>query len=69
MVENCIFYRREVIFVSCVDDGIFASPSDAEINQAITEIGAKFDIEYQGTLDDYIGVNIESLTDFKINIL
>ena len=46
-------------------DVIFASPKDTVIDQAITEIRAKFDIEYQGTLDDYIGINIESLSNGK----
>ena len=51
-----------------MDDGIFESPSNTSIDQAITEIGIKFDIENQGNLNDYTGVNIESLTDGKIKI-
>ena len=55
---GCIFYLSEVIFIVCVDYGIFASPSDTEIDQKITDIGSKFDIEYQRNLNDYIGINI-----------
>ena len=51
-----------------MDDGIFASPSDTEIDQAITEIGLKFDIEDQGTLNEYIGVNIQSLPNGKVKL-
>ena len=52
-----------------MDDGIFASPSGSDINQEIMEIGVKFYIEYQGTLDNYIGFNIVSLSNRKINLL
>ena len=55
-----LFYWHEVIFIIYVDDGIFASPTDAEINQGIMDIGAKFYIEDQWNLDDYIDVNIDS---------
>ena len=52
-----------------MDGGIFSSPKNVAITKAITEIQAKFDIKYQGTLDDQIGINIESLPDGKINIV
>ena len=65
---DCVFYRREVIFIVYVYDGIFSSPSDTATDQAITEIWLKFNIEDQVTLDNYIGVNIETPHDGKINI-
>ena len=64
-----MFCQHEVIFTVYVYDGIFASPIEAAIDQAIAEIGAKFYISYQGTLNNYIGVKIESLPDSKINLL
>ena len=63
-----MFYRCEFIFIVYADNGIFASPSDTEIDQATTEIGEKFTIEDQGTLDDYIDVNIDSLPDRKVDL-
>ena len=51
-----------------MDDGIFPSPSDAGIDQVITEIRSKFDIGYQETLDNYIEFNIEYLVNSKINL-
>ena len=44
-VDDCMFYQREVEFIVFVGNGIFAALNDAEINQAIIEIGLKFDIE------------------------
>ena len=64
-----MLYRREVIFIVYVDVGIFTSPSDVETSQTITEIGAKFYIEYQGTLNNYTRSNIEYLPDENIKIL
>ena len=51
-----------------MDNGIFDSLSDTSIDQATAEIGANFDTEDQGTLENYIGINIESLTNRKINL-
>ena len=64
-----MFYQNEVIFVIYVDDGIFASPSYIEIYQAIMEIAAKFGIEGQGDLDEYIDVNMDSLPNGNIKLL
>ena len=68
-MEDCVFYQRKFIFIVYVDESIFSSPSNASIDQAITYIGDKFDIEYQGTLDNYIGFNVQFLPGGKINIL
>ena len=63
-----MIYQREFIFVIYVNDVIFVSPSHTSIDQAIMEIGLKFDIDDQGTLNNYIGLNIESLLDNKIKL-
>ena len=39
------------------------------MDKAIREIGLKFYNEYQGTLHDYISINIDSLSNNKTNIL
>ena len=36
LVDDCMFYRGEVIFIIYVENAIFASPSDIVIDQAIT---------------------------------
>ena len=68
-MDNCVFYGHEVIFIVYMDRKMFSSPSDAQIGQVIRDIGANIDIEYQGTLGNYIKVNIESLPERKINLL
>ena len=68
-VDNCVFYRREFIFIVYLENGIFASLSNASIDQASIQIGIKFDIEDQGNLNNYIGFNTESIPNRNINLL
>ena len=68
-VEDCMFYRHEVIFIIYMVDIIFAYPSEESIDKEIKEIGSKFYIEDKETFDNYIGINIESLSNENINLL
>ena len=63
-----MFYGRKVVFIISIDDSIFAFLRDASTNQNITDTGAKFEIEYQWTLYNYIRVNIEYLPSGKIKL-
>ena len=68
-IDKCLFYIGSVILIVYVDDGIFASPSNAAIDLAIVKLrAAKYDIEDQGTLADYLGVNVETLADGRIKL-
>ena len=52
-----------------MDDGIFASSNQEEIDQAIKDLrDANFDIEDKGDIEDYLGMTIEKLSDGKIRI-
>jgi hypothetical protein len=51
-VDECVFFRDNVIFIVYVDDGIFASPSQKAIDQAIKELKEQFDMEDQGSITD-----------------
>ena len=58
-----------IIFVVYVDDEIFESPPQTEINKSIAyPKSAKCIVEDGGTLADYIGVNIQSLPDGSIKL-
>ena len=68
-VDECVFYRGKVIFLVYVDDGIFISPDQEGINKAIMDLQSRnFDIEDQGQLTDYLGVNVEQLSDGRIKL-
>jgi hypothetical protein len=68
-IDECVFFRGNTIFLCYVDDGIFASSSKEEVNQAIKDLRrANFDIEDKGDIEDYLGINVEKLSDGRIKI-
>ena len=67
--DECLFYRGDVMFVVYVDDGIFVSPNNQHITDAIQELKhQKLDIEDQGDLNDYLGVNVTTLENGDIKL-
>ena len=45
-IDECLFYRGNVIFMNYVDDGIICSPDDEAIESVIQELrDLKFEIE------------------------
>eukprot|EP00956_Cyclotella_meneghiniana_P028259 scaffold65189_cov41-Cyclotella_meneghiniana.AAC.1 len=69
LVDDCVFYRDNVIFIVYVDDGIFICPEDDKISQAISDIkSVGLDIEDQGNPADYVGVNIKRQKDGTIEL-
>ena len=62
LVDDCVYYRGNTIFIVYVDDGIFIGDSDEHLMGTIAELqnlGLK--IEDQGHPADYVGVNIKKL--------
>ena len=57
-VDPCIFYRGPCIFFFYVDDGIFMSPKQGDVDKAIADLKVThLDIEDRGGTADYLGVN------------
>ena len=64
MIDDCVFYRGNTIFMVYVDDGIFIGSSDSQLKNAIKELqDLSLKIEDQGHPADYVGVNINKLKD------
>ena len=64
LIDDCVFYRDDIIFMVYVDDGIFLGKDDEQLKTVIREIqGIGLDIEDQGHPADYVGVNIKRLKD------
>lgn len=65
-IDECLSFRRRVLFAVFVDDGILCAPTDPEINEAINDLQQEgYEIDDQGELADYLGVNIERTNDGK----
>jgi hypothetical protein len=50
------------------DDGIFASPDSKQVDKAISDMERLFNIDDQGNLKDYLGVNVEKLPNGDIKL-
>ena len=68
-IDQCLFYHGKVMYVLYTDDSILAGPSEREINQIIEKMRrAKLDITIEGTLEDFLGVNIDRKEDGSIHL-
>jgi hypothetical protein len=64
LIDDCVFFCNDIIFMVYVDDGIFLGNNDLKLQDAIKEIqDLGLNIEDQGHPADYIGVNIKKLQD------
>ncbi len=64
LIDDCVFYRDNIIFMVHVDDGIFIDSKDSQLKNAIKELqDLNLKIKDQGHPADYIGVNISKLKD------
>jgi hypothetical protein len=62
LIDNCVFYQDNDIFIVYVDDGIFLGPSDQQLHDIINKLhNLKLSIEDQGHPADYVGVSIKKL--------
>jgi hypothetical protein len=63
-IDDCVFFRSDIIFMVYVDDGIFLGSDDLQLQEVIKEIqNLGLNIEDQGHPADYVGVNIKKLKD------
>jgi hypothetical protein len=64
LINDCVFYQDDIIFMVYVDDGIFLGKDNNQLKQVIQEIqGIGLKIEDQGHPADYVGVNIKKMRD------
>ncbi|KAL7504573.1 hypothetical protein ACHAXN_003749 [Cyclotella atomus] len=60
LIDECVFYHDDVIFIVYVDDGILISGDNDAITRAIRDITESgLEIEDQGHPSDYVGVSIK----------
>jgi hypothetical protein len=69
LIEDCIFYRDNVIFIVYVDDGIFLGSTDQQLCDIINKLrNLKLSIEDQGHPANYVGVSIKKLKNGVIEL-
>jgi hypothetical protein len=68
LIDECVYYRKGIIFLVYVDDGIIAGASKEDIDQVIIDLQTLFNVSDEGDLTDYLGVNIETRDDGTIKL-
>jgi hypothetical protein len=64
LIDDCVFFHDDVIFMVYVDDGIFIGPDGEQLKSIIKEMqDLGLNIKDQGHPADYVGVNIKKLKD------
>ena len=64
LVDKCVFYQDDIIFIMYIHDRIFFGNSDDTLTCIIQQMKDKgLNIEDQGHSADYVGVNIKKLHD------
>lgn len=68
-VDDCIFYRGNVIYALYVDDSIITGPSKDEIDQVVKDMRSTgLELTIEGDLADFLGVNIDRKDDGSIHL-
>jgi hypothetical protein len=63
-IDDCVFFRSDIIFMVYLDDGIFLGNDDVQLPRAFKGIqGLGINIEDQGHPADYVGVSIKEHRD------
>ena len=63
-VDDCVFYKGNVIYVLYTDNSILFAPTQKEVDNCITDIQAMgLNITIEGNVKDFLGVNIEHCPD------
>ncbi len=64
LIDDCVFFRDDIIFMVYVDDGIFLGNNDLKLQDVVKDIqDLGLNIDDQGHPADYVGVNIKKLQD------
>jgi len=64
LIDDCVFFRDDNIFMVYVDDGIFLGIDDSKLTDGMRDIqNLGLSIEDQGHPADYVGLNIKKIKD------
>ena len=64
-IDECIFYKKIVIYVLYTDDSILTGPDKKVLEQTVEDItAANLDITVEGEVKDFLGVTIERHEDW-----
>ena len=60
IIDECVFYKEDMIYVLYTDDSILAGPSEKRIARTIKQMqDGGLELTVEGDLEDFLGVNID----------
>jgi hypothetical protein len=63
LINDCVFYQDDIIFMAYVNDGIFLGKEDTQLKKVICKIQeTELNINNQGHPADYVSINIKKMT-------
>jgi hypothetical protein len=69
IVDECVFYVGECIYILYVDDSILAGPTDEALDKAIQDIkDVGLEITVESKVDEFLGVKISQIDDETYNL-
>jgi hypothetical protein len=66
--DECVFFKGRMLYVLYTDDSIIAGPDQKEIDRTVKLMQTELDITIEGTLTDFLGVNIDRRKDGTIKL-
>ena len=68
-VDPCLYFKLGIVLVVYIDDCILFSPDNSLIDATIEKLrDAKFNIEDQGTINDFLGIKVERFPEGVIRL-
>jgi hypothetical protein len=67
-IDECLFFKGSSVVLVYVDDTLIMGPSQAEIQDMVDLLAENFDIEDQGDVSDYLGVQVKHREDGSIEM-
>ena len=58
-VDECVFYKGDLIFVVYVDDIIILCPDQRKIDRVVKSLKKGFDLTDEGDLTEYLGIRVD----------
>ena len=69
-LDACLWYRKDIFFVLCVDDCGIAAKSEAIIDQLITNLNAKnFKLTKEETFNEFLGISYDTMQNGDIHLV
>ena len=67
--DPCLYYRKSIVFLVCIDDCIVFGPNDKDIDEMVNDLrlsSKTFTLDDQGDVGDFLGIKIQTLEDGSI---